>query len=184
MKILAISGHARHGKDTAAEMLSALLRINGARVLVAHQADLLKYICRTFFGWNGMKDEAGRSLLQEVGTDRIRAKDPDFWVRFLADVLRFFSDRWDYCIIPDTRFPNEIEFFRARGFDVTHLRIIRPHFYNGLTEVQRNHPSETALDDYPADGTILNDGEPIDLLDKLYSWMKGALCHEPLQSLV
>lgn len=163
MKIIAISGKAQHGKDTTAEILKRILENDGHRVLVTHYADLLKYICQNFFGWDGNKDASGRDLLQKVGTDNIRNKDNDFWVNFIVAILKFFPDSWEYVLIPDCRFPNEIESLRSAGFDVIHLRVVRPHFNNSLTPEQRSHPSETALDDTDPNYTIINGWTKTDL---------------------
>lgn len=170
MKIICISGHAQNGKDTVARMLREELEESGSRVLTAHYADLVKYICHTFFGWDGNKDEYGRTLLQYVGTDVVRKADPDYWVNFIVQMLRFFSDNWDVVLIPDARFPNEIRYLQDEGFDVTHLRVERPGFNNGLTEEQRNHPSETALDHMVPDVRIVNDGtlEHLEMLVEEY----------------
>lgn len=70
MKIVCISGKAQHGKDTTAKLLEEILEAQGNRVLIAHYGDLVKYVCKTFFGWDGKKDEKGRTLLQRVGTDK------------------------------------------------------------------------------------------------------------------
>lgn len=158
MKVIAISGHAQNGKDTVASMLRDKLEAKGNKVLIAHYADLVKYICKTFFGWNGVKDETGRTLLQYVGTDVVRAQRPDYWVDFIVDVLTLFDD-WEYVIIPDTRFPNEIEKLKEQEkFDVVHWRVVRTGFDNHLTKAQKSHPSETALDDVTPDYFIYNDG--------------------------
>lgn len=167
--VVVISGHARHGKDTVAAYMEEFFRESGKKVLVTHYADLLKYICRQIFGWNGEKDENGRQLLQFVGTDIVRRKQPDFWVSFLCEVLSLFGYMWDYVIIPDARFPNEIDVLKERGYEVTHIRIERPSFDSGLTEEQKNHPSETALDAYGADVTIRNDGTLESLKYKAYA---------------
>ena len=45
-KVICISAKARHGKDTAAEILKEYLEHKGQRVLITHYADLLKFICR------------------------------------------------------------------------------------------------------------------------------------------
>ena len=150
------SGRARHGKDTSAEIIKDNLEARGYRVLITHYADLLKFICKNFFGWNGEKDEAGRTLLQQVGTNCIREQDPDYWVDFVANLIRMFPDRYDFVIIPDTRFPNEIDRIADAGFPVTHVRIIRTDFESQLTEEQKNHPSETALDNTAPDFVIKN----------------------------
>ena len=49
MKVICISGKARHGKDTLATILKKRLEDNGNRVLITHFGDLVKYICEKFF---------------------------------------------------------------------------------------------------------------------------------------
>lgn len=177
MKIICISGHAGHGKDTAADLFKACLTEKGKRVLITHYADLLKYICKQYFGWDGEKDVKGRQLLQTVGTNAIREKNPDFWVDFIISILRFFPNEWDYVIIPDTRFPNEVEKLRKNGFDVLHVNVYRPDFVSLLTKEQQNHPSETALDGIRADVLLMNDGDKSDLGAKIKE-MCGSVLHE------
>lgn len=158
MKIILISGKAQHGKDTSANIMKQELERHGEKVLVAHYADLVKYVCRTFFDWDGVKDEYGRYILQYVGTDIVRARKPNFWVDFLSEILSIFSDEWDFAIIPDTRFPNEIDAMRQSFPDVTHVRVRRTDFSSPLTEEQQQHPSETALDDTEPDFWLENNG--------------------------
>ena len=159
MKVIVISGKAQHGKDTTAGYLKEFLEEQGKKVLIAHYGDLVKYVCKTFFDWDGQKDEKGRTLLQYVGTDCIRVKAPDYWAGFICDILSFFPNEWDYVLIPDCRFPNEIEVVKECFNNVAHVRIIRetPGWTSPLTEEQQNHPSETALDGYDADITVYND---------------------------
>ena len=163
MKVICISGKAQNGKDTTASFMKQALEAKGQRVLIAHFGDLVKYICKTFFGWDGQKDERGRTLLQYVGTDKIRAVSPDYWVDFIVNILTIFKDEWDYVLIPDCRFPNEYEIFPHYGFDTVLLRVERPDFDSPLTPEQQAHRSETALDDYPYDYTIVNNENLIDL---------------------
>lgn len=110
--IFIIAGKARVGKDTFAKILEQKIiesfQVDKDSILITHYADLLKYICSNYLGWNGEKDENGRTLLQNVGTNIIREIDPNYWVSFIKDVLKFFPDKWQYVIIPDGRFPNEI----------------------------------------------------------------------------
>lgn len=167
MKVICISGKAGHGKDTAAQFLKEQLELGENRVLVAHYGDLVKYVCKTFFDWNGVKDEAGRELLQTIGTDIVRAEDPDYWVRFIADMLRFFGTLVDYVLIPDTRFYDEIEYLIKSGFDVAHMRIIRDGYVSDMPEEQQNHESETALDDYIPDIYVHNSGYLGEFYDNL-----------------
>ena len=161
-KIILISAKAKHGKDTVAELTKSYLESKGERVLICHYADLLKYICKTFFNWDGNKDDKGRTILQHVGTDIIRVKNhaPNYWVGFIADLLWMFYDEWDYVLIPDTRFDNELEVMIDNFGEKTvqSIRINRPNFDSGLSIEQLNHPSECALDGYDFDHYITNDG--------------------------
>jgi hypothetical protein len=68
-------------------------------------------------------------------------------VDFVALMLKYFHENWDYVIIPDCRFPNEVSTMVDNGFDTVHIRVVRDGFKTPLTEEQQKHPSETALDD-------------------------------------
>ena len=159
MKVICISGKAGSGKDYSANCLRDKLIEEGKTVLITHYADLVKYVCTKFFNWNGEKDEYGRHLLQYVGTDIVRAQYPDYWVDFIIDMLRMFGDNWDYVLIPDCRFPNEINKMKEEGFNVIHVRIIRPDYDNGLTSEAKNHESERALDNTEYDAIVYNYGD-------------------------
>ena len=157
-KIICLGGKAQHGKDTSAKYLQEHLTEIGKKVLIVHQADLLKNMARDMFGWDGQKDEKGRRLLQYLGTDLVRQRDPDFWVDHLVRTLTVLDGEWDIVLIPDTRFPNEIQKFKDVGFNVTYMRVIRSNFKSPLTEEQQNHFSETALDNVDADLYVYNGG--------------------------
>ena len=171
MKVICISGKAQNGKDTSAEMIKGFLEDSGAKVRIIHYADLLKFICRSWFDWDGAKDEYGRTLLQRVGTDTVRAKDPDYWVDFVANFLKLFPNEWDYVIIPDCRFPNEIRVMKS-NFDTLHLRVRRYNFESPLSIEQQNHISETALDNTTPDMWIENNGTRSDLRNNIIYLLK------------
>lgn len=160
MKIVLISGKAQHGKDTVAQILKTILeeKLVDSRVLISHYADLLKYICEKFFRWNGEKDEQGRALLQYVGTDIIRKDNPNLWVDFMCMMLKYCRDKWDYVIIPDCRFPNEIERLQSVDANIFHLRVVRDKFESPLSKAQQCHISETALDNTEPDCFLCNNG--------------------------
>ena len=158
-KVILISGKAGHGKDTTANYMKDALERRGNKVVITHYGDLVKYVCKAFFGWNGLKDVNGRSLLQYVGTDIVRAKEENFWVSFVYKMVRFFQDKWDYVLIPDTRFPNEIDVFKNSEFDTVHVRVVRDCVGGAsLTKEQSEHSSETALDDCVPEYLVENTG--------------------------
>ncbi len=167
MKVVCISGKAEHGKDTLAGMMKEVLEQKGERVLITHYGDLVKYVARTFFSWDGLKNEEGRTLLQYIGTDKVRQKNVNFWVEFIAEILDIFSDRWDVVLIPDCRFANEIDVLLNYDFDVTSVRIERENYVSALTEEQMNHASETSVDDIAYEYLVTNT-----TLDELYESAK------------
>lgn len=171
MKVICISAKARHGKDTSAEILKNIFETQGKKVLITHYADLVKYVCKTFFNWNGEKDNYGRTLLQYVGTDIISTQQKDFWVNFIISILKFFPNDWDIVLIPDCRYSIEYELIKD-NFDTALLRIERPNFDNGLTPTQKVHISETALDNYKFDTIIYNSGSLEELKAKLAEYAK------------
>jgi len=153
-KVIVISGKAQHGKDSVAELLKQ--KLNG-KTLILHNADYLKYIAKEYMGWDGKKSESGRHLLQQLGTEQVREglKRPLFWVEKSCDVIDILSQEFDYFIIPDTRFFNEIYYPQARFPEkVISIRVERLNFDNGLTPEQKKHSSETGLDHFKFDYKI------------------------------
>lgn len=174
MIILCIAGRAGSGKDTVAKILDEILTEQyHKRVLVAHYADLVKYVAKTFFDWDGIKDEEGRTLLQHIGTDVVRKADENYWVRFIADMLNFFPDQWDFILLPDFRFPNEFfslaKYLRS-GYEVFPIKVCRD-FPSALTPEQQSHASETALNGFNFDYYINNNGT----YENLYKQMLNML---------
>ena len=174
MKICCISAKAQHGKDTAATLIKEHLEHRGQRVLIIHYADLLKFICVKFFGWNEVKDEAGRTLLQHIGTDVVGAQNPAYWAEFIVGVLKLFPNTWDYVLIPDCRYPIEVSTM-SDNFDTVVLRVERPNFDNGLTVAQKQHASEVKMDDYKFDTVLLNDGSLEDFRVKVDAFVDNYL---------
>jgi len=147
MRIIPISAKAQHGKDTLADLLKIELEKLNRKVAIFHYADYLKFVCQQYYEWDGKKNEQGRSILQKVGTDLARKNNPNIWVNVAVEFFKAFSNSYDYILIPDTRFPNEIDVLKE-NFDVTSIRLVRKDFSSNLTPEQKIHPSETALDDY------------------------------------
>ena len=172
MRVILISGSARFGKDSAAFIMKELLEKQKKKVLIIHYADNLKLFAKNYFGWSGQKDQKGRELLQWLGTDVVRKNYEDTWVDMIVALLKGIKTLYDYVIIPDVRFPNEIDKM-CDNFDCITIRIIRPNFDNGLTDEQKKHPSETALDNYPMEYELINDGDLEKLLETTKTFLKN-----------
>lgn len=149
-RIVCISGKAGSGKDTFGQMLKEELENRGKKVLIVHNADLVKYICTYFLNWNGKKDEQGRTLLQTFGTDVVRDNyNEDFWVSSLDVFISLSRNiiKYDYIIIPDCRFYNEVNYWLTHNYHVDYFPIIRENYASNLTDKQKNHASEVSLDE-------------------------------------
>lgn len=161
MKIILIGNKAQHGKDTFANMLQEELLRRGAICGIIHFADLLKFICKEYYSWDGEKNQEGRTLLQEVG-NKMRELDEHFWTDFIARFIRHADH--DFILIPDWRHQEEyerlLEYFDYD--DIITVNIMRfvdentPFVTPGMTEEQLNHKSEIDLDGYLCHYTILN----------------------------
>ena len=91
MRIIAFSGQAQHGKDTTAKYMKQTFESIGKRVVILHFADYLKYVCKEYFNWDGVKNEVGRTILQKVGTDLARNNYPDIWVNVVSNFTQLSS---------------------------------------------------------------------------------------------
>ena len=154
--IIPISGKAQHGKDTTASILKANLEAKGHKVLIMHFADYLKYGCAKYLEWDGQKDDRGRHILQQTGTEGIRSVYPDFWVETVAKWIDgALTKSYDVFLIPDARFPNEIDYLKDFSFHVPvkvlSTRVTRLNFESPLPLAQQQHASETSLDNYQFD---------------------------------
>ena len=166
-----ISGKSGSGKDMFAQFLKEELAKHGKKALVIHYADAVKWFCRDFLDWDGKKDEVGRTLLQMVGTDIVRKIHPNFWTGIVVGLIQAFepTSNFDIAIVPDARFPNEVDISLSSLKNCVSVRIERKNadgtdWVNPLlTEDQRNHASETSLDCFAFDYIIHND-EGLDLL--------------------
>ena len=137
-------------------MLKKHLELFGQRVLIMHFADYLKFGCKEYLDWNGQKDEFGRTLLQQTGTEGIRARHPDFWVDCISKWIDgALAKKYDVFLLPDTRFPNEIDYFKKFPFHTPihtfPVRVHRLEFESTLSPEQQQHASEVALDEYEFD---------------------------------
>lgn len=152
MKYISISGGAGHGKDTLANKLKDILEKKGKKVFIIHYADYLKMIATQVYNWNGLKDEEGRDLLQQLG-DRMREVDEMFLINELLKILNLVKNDFDVAIIPDARFPKEIECLKAIGETIS-IHITRMDYNSILTKEQSKHNTEIALNEYSYDYKI------------------------------
>lgn len=155
-------GHkARQGKDTCAEAIQDLYP--GVTVKAGF-ADALKTYCRVVYGMT-IKDAP---LLQRVGSE-FRERDPQVWVDTLYWTMKDLREARRIAdpiliVVPDLRYPNEVDFIRDMGGWVIRVRRLNA---DGTPFVAADrpfdHPSETALDHFTGWDTTLINQDPVRL---------------------
>jgi hypothetical protein len=165
-KIILISGKAQSGKDLFAELFIEKAQQDNKCLRIAY-GDFVKFVCEKYFGWDGIKDAEGRRILQFVGTDLARSVHPDIWVNMTIDLVKGIGRLYDYILIPDLRFANELIRWSEEYYEIISVRINRPNFDNKLTKEQQEHKSENELDTYPYFDYTLNNIGTIDDYKKL-----------------
>lgn len=151
-RIYLLHAHAQSGKDTCAAMMKEEYEKRGKRVIIIAFADYVRMCLDKYYGVKEYKTPEGRTIIQHFATDLVRKYDPTFWGRTVADLLRAIEDDFDYAIIPDWRFKDEYVCLANRFAPhiIVQVEIYRPdnEATDNMTEAQRNHQSETELDNY------------------------------------
>lgn len=158
MKIFLISGKAESGKDTFHTIGADYIEATQPKLIPVRIAfaDAVKQ-CAKDMGWNGEKDDNGRSGLIMIGDGARKYFDPLVWVKKAIEKLQMYHlnnvRRDDFVIfITDCRYPNEVDMLRdwanENGVQSYALRVERPDHISKLTSEQLANESEVALDDY------------------------------------
>lgn len=181
--MIGVSGYARAGKDTVGAYLTGdhgFTRLAFADTLkrfvlavnpiIMWDREAERYV-RLYdalednaFEWEKLKAiPEVRQLLQRVGTEGGRdILGENVWVDGTLSGVDVHADNW---VVTDVRFPNEAAAIKGRGGFV--WRVERPG-----TEAVNAHSSETALDEYPFDAVIRNDGTLEDLCRRVDEFLE------------
>lgn len=166
-KVILISGKAQNGKDTFAELLKNTLEQKGNLVVVDRFAKYIKGYLTDYYKWDGVtKSEAVRYKLQQLGTEIIKEKlnYKYFHSQRLAQDFQIVENDFDYFLVADTRFPDEIYLMKSMfPNEVITVRVQRDGITGGLTNEQLQHKSETSLDNFKFDWNVKNNGTLEDL---------------------
>lgn len=171
MKVVLISGKAQHGKDTFADFFRMVAERHSKKCLTIRYGDMLKFVAKQYYDWNGEKDLAGRTLLQTLGTDIVRKNNENAWVNCVMEIVVGLKTEFDYVLIPDARFENEIENWKDTNIPTISVRVNRydnnlEPFDNKLSKEQREHPSEVSLDNYDKFDYVVKNVTETDLLQE------------------
>lgn len=176
MILIGITGKARSGKDTTADILSKRFGL-----IKYSFATPIKEAAKVMFGlteehvngefkediipWIGVSP---RRIMQTLGTDWGRdIIRGDIWVQVAKrrfEGLSEYLDNTFHCgmVIPDVRFENEADFIRENGGAIIHV---------SRTNIQgvEQHRSESGIEFKKGDARVVNDGSLEDLENTIES---------------
>lgn len=171
--IIGLSGYARSGKDTVAELLCLnyqFKRISFALPIRDAIYTLNPYLDEKIrvsdevedYGWDVAKSNPEmRRLLQVFGTEVGRNLfGENFWI----DQAFKRADGYERVVFSDVRFPNEAHAIEQKGGEV--WRINR-HNHSAVN----SHASEHAMDNYLFKHVIYNDGTLDELANQVFELM-------------
>lgn len=170
--LIGLSGKSGSGKSTAADYLTL-----GYGYQQFAFADALKDAAGVAFGFSeeqldGVLKEvidtrwgvSPRWCMQWLGTEILRSRWPDIWIRHLRqDILDFLSlNGQKPVVVTDVRFRDEAEALKRWGAVLVRIEQGEEHRLQNCATGMPGHSSETDLDDYGRlegwDYVILNQG--------------------------
>jgi len=168
--VIGITGLARSGKDTVADML-----VGQYGFYKIGMADPIYKIAREYYGWDGQKDDRGRKLLQDIGTIG-REYNENVWVNYtkatINDIIcksHFITSRRTVRIIVcGVRYQNEVDL--VRSYDSNQLWRVEGR--GGLNGEVAGHSSEQYINEFKADQIIDNSVSHDELWKKVIDTFK------------
>ncbi len=171
-KIFVISGKARSGKGEVSKIISDYYK--DKKSIIISFGHYIKDYAKRVSDWNGDEDTKPRELLQQLGIELIKNKINDkLFIRRIREDIEVFSYFYDIIIVNDARLLDEIEALKNSYYDTTFIRV-KSKEENNLTTSQKNHITETSLDNYKYfDYVIENNGSKEDLKKQVESILRG-----------
>jgi hypothetical protein len=165
--LIGLCGYAGCGKDTVADILvkrgfikvafadslrDMAWNINPLVAADSYAGEALYYQdVINDLGYHGAKKvyPEVRRFLQRLGTDGLRKRDKEFWVKALFNKISYGVSLGENYVISDLRFPNEA--LAVKSFNGIVIRVRR-------NEINSDHLSETEIDNVEYDVEIENYG--------------------------
>ncbi len=173
-KIFLIAGQARTGKDETLKIIKDYYEKQNKLVVNLGYADYIKNYAQKITNWDGKDETKPRELLQIIGTDIVRNQiNKEFFINRICEDIMVYKYFFDVIIISGARFPDELDIPKNKFKNVTIIKMERPNYENKLTERQKMHITEHALENYENyDYLITNNGDLKDLEDKVHKMIE------------
>lgn len=165
--IFIIYGKARSGKSTITEYIKEYYNNKNIKSIDLMYAESIKNYAKKIMNWDGKEETKPRDFLQYLGTEIIRNKiDNNFFINRMLQDIEVYSYYYDVIIITDARLKEEIEVPYNKYEKVIRIKIEGNN--SDLTDKQKQHITETALNDYDEyEYKIINNGTLEELKNKI-----------------
>ena len=159
VRLIGLSGAAGSGKDYVAKILCNAYNFHNWSLAWHFKTEAVTQGIGSHDEVFHTKPTSIRNVLQIMGTELGRDRfGEDWWTNMALNWIRLLHEQWGYIcwVIPDVRFPNELEGIRKSGGKI--YRVISDVQNRSLTEKAKEHASETSLSDDSSlfDGVIRN----------------------------
>lgn len=162
-KIIILTGKAQSGKNQTASIIKEYNEKQNKKTVIVAYAKYLKDYIKEITNWDGNEETKPRELLQQLGVELIKNKiDENMLINRIKEDIEVYSYFFDVIIISDARFKDEIESIKNENTIV--LNILGKE--NNLTKDQKNHITETALDNYNKYDYIIENNKTLEDLKK------------------
>ncbi len=154
--IIGVAGYARTGKDTFGSILIKELSEIGLSAKKLSLAFELKSDLDDFlkqkFGISAFTEDTNeksfiRPLLICYGTDLMRKKDPEYWIKKLQKTVDLNANSGIISVVCDIRFLNEAVWLRKSGGILAHLK--RPGIHPADKNENDNDDTLREVSDFP-----------------------------------
>ena len=175
-KIFIISGKARSGKNEiskiSADSLFGMIEISkiieryysNKKCITISFGYYIKDYAKRISDWDGSEETKPRELLQHLGIELVRNKiNKRLFIDRILEDIEIFSYFYDIIVISDVRLLDEITILKENYPDSISIRVVRNNYENNLTEEQKNHLTETDLDNFNDFDYIVNNDDNLEL---------------------
>ena len=160
-KIYMISGKAGTGKNTISSIIKEFYGDNAIEISFSYY---IKDYAKRISNWDGSEDTKPRELLQQLGIELVRNNiDPMFFINRTLQDIKVFSYFYDVIIISGGRLVEELETIKKNYPNSISIGVISNN-ENKLTESEKNHFTEVALDNYNNYDYVINNNDSIEVL--------------------
>ncbi len=167
IKLFIISGKARSGKGEISKIIENYYKKE--KCITISFAYYLKDYVKRIIGWDGNENTKPREFLQQLGIELIKNKiDDKLLINRILQDIEVFSYFYDIIIINDARLIDEIESIKQKYSNSISIRVNRDED-NNLTKDEKNHITETGLNNYNNFDYIINNNDYDKLVNEIES---------------